>query len=144
MNNKKSLWLFVTAFVLTTGFYFVAGDGLGLCKEGDNYRTCISQVNNISEPLFWSFLPLLAISLILLFVRRGTFIAWVKFAVPAFVIMLAVIFYTYNNTPQMGGWVNWGSDEEFATVLLPPLFFLISLAVIIYKQLKLRKTVQSL
>ena len=91
------------------------------------------------EPLLWSFLPLLAISFILLFVRRETFIAWAKFAAPAFAVMLAVIFYTYNNKSQMGGWVNWGSDEEFATVLLPPLFFLISLAIIIYKQRKLRK-----
>jgi len=140
MKRKGALWLFVAVLVLTVGFYLVTGDGLGLCSEGNNYRTCISHVNNISEPLFWSFLPLLAISFILLFVKRETFLAWVKFGVPAFVVMLAIILYTYNNTPQMGGWVNWGSDEEFATVLLPPLFFLISLAVIIYKQLKLRKS----
>ena len=91
------------------------------------------------EPIFWSFLPLLAISILLFFVKRETFITWAKIASPAFAIMLALMFYTYNNTPQMGGWVNWGSDEEFATVLLPPLFFLISLAVITYKQLKLRE-----
>lgn len=91
------------------------------------------------QPLFWSFIPLLVTSLILFFVRREVFVTWAKIGLPLFVLMLAIIFYTYNNEPRVGGWVDWGSDDQLATVLLPPLFFLISLIIIIRMSFKSRK-----
>src|SRR3989338_3717361 len=140
----KSVNLVVLALsALSTLFSYIAsGDGLGLCVGAVDYRNCISSVNNISEPLFCGFLPLLAISLILLFLRREIFMVWAKFAAVGFPLMLAILLYTYNNKPTSGGFGLAGliSDEMLATVFLPALFFIISLVVIIVKSRKLRKS----
>lgn len=135
MRNRKQIWLLVITAVLAIGFYFAIGDGFNLCGETGDYRACIRKVNDIFEPLLWSFLPLLAVSFTLLFFKREIFIAWAKFGAPAFVVMLAVIYYTYNNAPASGGWVNWGSDEQVASVLLPILYVAISLGIVIYRRL---------
>lgn len=118
--------------------YIASGDGMGWCVKAIDYRDCISLVNNISEPLFWGFLPLLAVSLILLFLRREVFMAWAKFAAVGFPIMLAVLLYTYNNGPSTGGFGLAGliSDEMLATAFLPALFFIISLVIIITKKVR--------
>ena len=141
MNQKGiSLTIFFVSLVIVVGtLLFAFTVNCWNATSSTANFLCDGFAEEKINPLFWSTLPLLVISIILLFVKRETFITWAKVATPAFLAMLALMFYTYNNTPQMGGWVNWGSDEEFATVLLPPLFFLISLAVIIYKQLKLRE-----
>ena len=103
---------------------------------------CYDFLDQKVEPIFWSFLPLLAISLILFFLRREVFMVWVKFAGVAFPIMVAVLLYTYNNGPTPGGFGLAGliSDEMLATAFLPALFFIISLVIIIVKSIKLRKT----
>lgn len=96
---------------------------------------CGGSFEKYIEPIFWGFLPLLAISLILLFLRREVFVAWAKFAVAAFPIMIAVLLWTYNNGPTPGGFGLAGliSDEMLATAFLPVLFFIISLIIIIKK-----------
>src|SRR3990167_7051806 len=64
---------------------------------------CYNFLDQKVEPLFWAFLPLLAISLILLFLRREIFMVWAKFAAVGFPLMLAILLYTYNNKPTSGG-----------------------------------------
>jgi len=90
------------------------------------------------QPLFWSALPLPVIAIGLFIFRREVFLTWAKFAVPAFIIMIGIMLYTYNNTPDVGGWVDWGSDDQFATLTLPPLFFIISVIIIARKARRLR------
>lgn len=142
MKNKVALILFLVTLVVVVGTVAV-----GMSMECSYYEGqtpvsnmgCYDFLEKKIQPTLVTFVPLLVVSIILLFVRRETFVAWVKFAVPAFVIMFGIIFYTYNNEPAIGGWVNWGSDDQLATLLLPSLFFLISLIIIIRSSLKLRK-----
>src|SRR3989344_2824986 len=143
MNYKN-----IILTILTLSFVVVVGSFLPVWTANcylpgslivDIY--CADFFDKYVEPLFWGFLPLLAISLILLFLRREVFTAWVKFAAVGFPLMLAILLYTYNNKPTSGGFGLAGliSDEMLATAFLPALFFIISLVIIIYKQLKLRK-----
>lgn len=147
--KKKTLPIVVFLFSLIVIGGCFAVIMLNQCTSPDGLLVdmkCYDFLDKRVEPLFWGFLPLLAVSLILLFFRREVFMAWAKFAAVAFPLILAILLYTYNNGPTPGGFGLAGliSDEMLATVFLPALFFIISLAIIIYKQLKLRKTVQSL
>lgn len=136
MSHKKIVGVILVVAICALGFSYVFS-GPSVCVTSLWACTDISlQLRSIS---FVVSIPIALLSIILLFVRRETFIAWARFAVPAFLIMLAIIFYTYNNEPAMGGWVNWGSDDQLATLLLPSLFFLTSLIIIIRSSLKLRK-----
>lgn len=85
----------------------------------------------------WS-IPMLILSIIFFSMAPRVFFTWAKFAVPAFIIMVGIMLYTYNNTPDVGGWVDWGSDDQFATLTLPPLFFIISVIIIARKARRLR------
>ena len=144
MNNKKIvLFIFVFSFAVV-GSSFLPVWTSSCYPPGslivDIY--CADFFDKYVEPLFWGFSPLLAISLILLFLRREVFMAWVKFAAVGFPLMLAILLYTYNNKPTSGGFGLAGliSDEMLATAFLPALFFIISLVVIIVKSRKLRKS----
>ncbi|MCR4330411.1 MAG: hypothetical protein NUV49_00815 [Patescibacteria group bacterium] len=85
------------------------------------------------HPLLWSFLTLFLVTLPLFIVRRGAFIAWAKFAVVAFPLMLGILLYTFNNTPVTGSWISGPTDDQLASVLLPSLFVIISFAIIALK-----------
>ena len=61
-------------------------------EESIKERECITSIINVIEPLLWSFLPLLVVSLILFFVRREVFIAWAKFAGVVFPLMLGILY----------------------------------------------------
>jgi hypothetical protein len=87
-------------------------------------------------PFLISFLTLLPITLGLFFVRRETFIAWAIFASIGFPLMLGILLYTFNNKPAMGGWVGGPTDDQFASVLLPGLFVIISIVIIAMKSAK--------
>lgn len=138
MSNKKEvITLFVLSLVIVGGYLLLAFSIDCWNSPGSLSNLLCSDFGETkAQPFFWSFVPILVTSFILLFVRRETFIAWAKFAVPAFVIMLAIIFYTYNNEPAVGGWVDWGSDDQLATLLLPSLFFIISLILVVVKSQK--------
>lgn len=140
MNYKGVVLVLIifSAFGLVLGIFAEPGSfNLG-CS--DNGPLCNNPLTPIpGEPFLAVSISLLATSLLLLFARRETFILWAKFAVPAFIAMLAIIFYTYNNEPIIGGWVSFGSDDQLATVLGPSLFFLISLVIIAVKSYRLRQ-----
>lgn len=143
MKQKKIiLILFVFSLTFAGGSYMVAGDGFSLCaNNATEYRDCITLVNNISEPIFWTFLPLLLITPILFFVRRETFFAWAKFAGVAFPLMLATMVYTFNYGKvyhSFGAGGLFSSDAEAAAVLFPPLFTILSLLIIAIKSWRLR------
>src|SRR3989344_1539071 len=144
MNHKKILLALMVVFLLILLFVFVIWEppydnlcGSGILED----RNCVTLVNNISEPIFWSFLSLLPITFILFFLRRETFLAWAKFAGVTFPLMLGILLYTYNNAPTEGGFGLAGliSDEMLATVFLPPIFVIASLLIIGIKSWKLRK-----
>ena len=142
--NKKTLPIVLFLFSLIVMGGCLAVILLNQCTSPDGLLVdikCYDFLDQKIEPIFWGFLPLLAISLILLFLRREVFMAWAKFAVPAFPIMVAILLYTYNNGPTPDGFGLAGliSDEMLATAFLPALFFIISLVIIIVKSHKLRK-----
>ena len=140
-KNKSAILIFIVSAVIVLGSFLVARiSECAYIDTGFDSFVCGGSFEKYIEPIFWAFLPLLAISLILLFLRREVFMAWVKFAAVAFPIMLAILLYTYNNkpTPGAGGFGLAGliSDEMLATAFLPALFFIVSLIVIITKRLK--------
>lgn len=136
MNTRTINWtILLVSLAIVTGALIpiISFDCWGSMSTIESFL-CSGFYEDKIEPLLWSFLPLLAVSFILLFFKREVFIAWAKFGAPTFVVMLAVIYYTYNNAPASGGWVNWGSDEQVASVLLPILYVAISLGIIIYRR----------
>ena len=142
-KNKSAILIFIVSAVIVLGSFLVARTSeCAYIDTGFDSFVCGGSFEKYIEPIFWAFLPLLAISLILLFLRREVFMAWVKFAAVGFPLMLAILLYTYNNKPTSGGFGLAGliSDEMLATVFLPALFFIISLVVIIVKSRKLRKS----
>lgn len=149
MNYKKIILgvLFVSVGVILVSLLLALVSDCANVKTSLDSFVCGGSFEKYIEPLFWSFLPLLAISLILLFLRREVFIAWAKFAAVAFPLMLAILLYTYNNTPTTGGFGLAGliSDEMLATAFLPALFLIISLVIIIVKSQKLKsRSIQNL
>lgn len=141
-KNKSIILVFIISVAVVLGSLLVAS--ISECiyiKTSFDSFVCGGSFEKYIEPIFWGFLPVLVISLILLFLRREIFLAWVKFAGVTFPLMLVVLFYTYNNGPTPGGFGLAGliSDEMLATAFLPALFFIISLIIIIVKSLKLRK-----
>ncbi|MFC1775338.1 hypothetical protein ACFLY0_00665 [Patescibacteria group bacterium] len=102
-------------------------------------RECINFASNIIEPVFWSFLALLPVTIALFFLRREVFVAWVKFAAIGFPIMLAGLLYTFNMPQSTGSFMGGPSESEIASVVLPGLFLIISLLIIAIKSWKLRK-----
>ncbi len=149
MKQKKILFALIVFSLLTLGVGYVFSEPLkfGICQspssdiEGGPVTWCGESLGeNIPEPLLWSFLPLLLITPILFFVRREVFLTWVKFASVFFPLMLAILLYTYNNTPVTGSWISGPTDDQLASVFLPPLFVIISLAIIAIKSWKLRKS----
>lgn len=96
-------------------------------------------VNNISEPIFWSFLALPLVLLSLFFVRRDTFVTWVKFSAFTFPLMLGALLYMFNYSDWSGRGSLMGifpSPAQVISVCLPPLFVLISLVIILVKQVR--------
>ena len=58
--------------------------------------------------------------------------------------MLVVLLYTHNNVPVTGGWIGGPTDDQLATVFLPPLFLIISLLIIGIKSWRLRKIIEEI
>ncbi|MEK7555842.1 MAG: hypothetical protein AAB523_00975 [Patescibacteria group bacterium] len=138
MNKKKIVPVLFVVSALFTGALFFPVQDFFCVEESIKERECITSIINVIEPLLWSFLPLLVVSLILFFVRREVFIAWAKFAGVVFPLMLGILLYTFNNTPVTGSWIGGPTDDQLASVLLPSLFLIISLLIIIIKSWKLR------
>jgi len=141
MNYKKiALGIVIISVIITAGSVALAQFAkCGLPDQSSlSNMLCSGFYEQKIEPLFWSFLSLLPIAVLLYFIRREVFIAWAKFAAVAFPLMLAIMLYTYNDAPMRSGFGLSGliSNEQFATAILPSLFFLVSLIIIIVKSRK--------
>ena len=109
-----------------------------LCTENTvEYRGCV-EMTHFFDPIAIAFSTPFIITLILFFLRREAFIAWAKFAVVAFPLMLGILLFTFNNTPVTGDWISGPTDDQLASILLPSLFLIISLLIIGIKSWKLR------
>jgi hypothetical protein len=92
-----------------------------------------------AEPLFLFALPLILISIILMFVREEVFRAWLHFAYWWIPTSLVLIYFA-------GGWSGGGFgmpnvlDQEFVSMILSALFLIISLLLIIWKYFTTRRT----
>ena len=134
MNHRKiTSAIFILALLALGVSYFFSGTMV--C---DNYTwACNGFFLQVRSLLFVLSLPLIFLSPILFFVRREAFMAWAKFASVAFPLMLGILLYIFNNTPSVNsGWVNLGTQSQLASTFFPPLVVIISLGIIIYKQLR--------
>ena len=100
---------------------------------------CIESTSNIIEPIFWSLIPIILISLILFSLPRQVFITWAKFAAIGFPIMLGGLLYAFNIEQSTGSWIGGPTEAEIAAAILPSLFLLISLVLIIRTAIKSRR-----
>jgi len=140
--KQKTIIGMIFGGALVLGLIAILSDpgsyGLGCI---DNGFLCANPLTPIEGLLFLSLsVPLLIISPILFFVRREVFIAWAKFVIIAFPLMLGILLYTFNNEPATSGLGLGGliPDELLASVTLPALFLIISLLLIGIKSWKLR------
>ncbi|MFC1720676.1 hypothetical protein ACFL0K_00235 [Patescibacteria group bacterium] len=142
LNHKKvAIFLFTATVIINYIVYLIWEPPYdSLCGGGiHENRDCVNLINNLSEPVFWSFLALLPVTIALFFLRREVFVAWVKFAAIGFPIMLAGLLYTFNMPQSTGSFMGGPSESEIASVVLPGLFLIISLLIIAIKSWKLRK-----
>lgn len=79
------------------------------------------------------------ISTSLFFLRREVFIAWAKFASVGIPLMLGGLLYAFHVPQSTGTWIGGPTESQIASILLPSLFFVISLIIIITKSFALRK-----
>lgn len=142
MNQKKivSVLFFISLLVIVGGVVITLSSKCSF-PDGSTYYCGTDFQEQKIQPVFLSFASILLITSFLFFVRRETFLAWAKFAVVTFPLMLGVLLYTFNNEPTPGGFGLAGliPDELLATFLLLPLFVIISFIIIVYKSWKLRK-----
>jgi len=141
--NQKIVATIILALALVVGIFGVLSEpgifGLGCTNNG---VLCNNPLTPIPGEPFLAISASLLVSIALFFVRREVFIVWAKFAAVAFPLMLGIMLYTYNDAPMRSGFGLSGliSNEQFATAILPPLFFLVSLIIISVKSLRLRKS----
>lgn len=136
MNQRKIIsGLFFISSLVIIGSVVIALLSKCSLPDGSTYYCSTNFQEQKIWPVFLSFIPLFVIFPILFFVRREIFLAWAKFAGVAFPLMLAALLYTFNNEPAPSGFGLGGliPDELFASVVLPPLFLIISLAIIALK-----------
>ena len=144
-QKRNTLFLLLVTLLLGAVAFFLNGDQVGFCGklvpfEQTPSRNCVQTINRITEPFLISIIPLLIISPILFFVRREVFITWGKFALVAFPLMLGGLLYTYFSPNPVGSADLFGTDELWASIILPSLFVLISTILIVVRTVQSRKT----
>jgi len=147
MKNKTLIYIlggacavFVLAFILSDPLRF------GICRnsytwipqnDGVMVTECSDDASFIQAPAMFSVV-LFFLSLILLFLREEIFKSWKTFAI--WWIPLSALFIL--SAPSSGGGsigIGGGIDREIVTWWFAGLFLIISLVLIIYKSIALRR-----
>ncbi|MDX9925610.1 MAG: hypothetical protein RBS48_12675 [Ignavibacteriaceae bacterium] len=130
-RKKKYLGIMISMLGILIGYYFSSPINHDICRK----TLCTKIVGgDVGIPLFLFSSALLFIFLMFLFVKEDVFNIWKKFAK----IFLPVAMLLVVITPtHYGGLV--GIDKEIATWWLAGLFLFISIGIIVWKSIHLRK-----
>lgn len=132
-KKKKLLTLFVSVLGLIAAFILTSPNTVGLCSSGDIF--CFDPYDElIGQPLGIFSVCVFVISLILLIVHDQIFETWSKFSLivlPILVILIAVTPAVKSNPISF--------DKEMTTLSLAAVYFILSILIIIFKSLKLRR-----
>jgi|APHig6443717497_1056834.scaffolds.fasta_scaffold253420_1 hypothetical protein len=130
--KKKVAWGIIISVVgILIGYYLSSPIKHFVCTK----TWCTKIIGgDVGMPLFLFSIALFFIFFIFLFIKEEIFNYWKKFAkifLPVAIILIVI-------TPtQYGGFV--GIDKEMVTWILSVLFFIISIGIIIYQSIKLKK-----
>jgi len=141
MGYKKQVrLLLILTFVLTVGifavFYFEK-ESLSILSELFGKRIYYSDIAPAGESIFFLSATLLLSLIPLYFLKEGIYKAWRKFAV--IYLPIAILWIAASDPYGGGGYVGMLDSREQVTFFVSGLFLLISLILIIYKSIKLRK-----
>jgi hypothetical protein len=141
MKNKAlTIGIFFLAIATNIAAYAVRHPlETGFCRETymfDGIERCSDDiVSTVGDPLQIFAGSFLLISFVLLFVRKKIVFSWMKFSL----IWLATSFYFISKTPVDSGAWAISFDRNYVSAMMMSLFVLISLILIVYKSLKLRR-----
>jgi hypothetical protein len=138
MNHKKKIyWVLIISFV-SVAISLVLGlpEIFGLCSKNDIscQHDYIDNFNEIIQISFSFSVPLIVISLILLFLKEQAFKVWLKFA--AIFLPIAIVLISLAPITQR---TLIGFDREKITLILAAIFFITSLFIIILNFSKQKK-----
>ena len=136
-TKKINLLLLLLSIAgIMVGYSIIFPERVGLCVPNSVDRSCELKFpsSELGEPLYWGSVALASIFLILLFVPREVFKTWRKFAVPYIILATLLIAIT----PVHGNLAT--PNREQVTWWLSGLYVILSLIVILYRHIRLRKT----
>ncbi len=107
---------------------------IGLCTNSDKYCIFGSLAHYIGKPFFYLSLSLLLLSLLVLVVRDEVFQTWIKFVYIWIPLSIISIFIS----PEYGNSL-LPIEKDTVSIFFSSLFLVISLLVIFWKSISLRK-----
>ena len=110
-----------------------------LCLENNIFKGCYQFGNNVMNPILLLSAGITVSLFLLYFLKEGVYKAWRKFAVIYLPIAIFLIAISPTHSSNFLGGPSVGYDREGTTIALSIIFLLISLILIIYKSIKLRK-----
>jgi hypothetical protein len=137
MSHKKKVFIiFILAVVIMLVSLILAlPEKVGLCSGHD--VSCkhgyIDNYNNLVQIGFIFSIPLIIISILLLFLKDQIFVSWSRLAI--FFLPIAIIIIAI--TPSTSGSIS-PIEKEPVTLLLAAFFLIVSIILITIKSLKLR------
>ncbi|MBI4094898.1 MAG: hypothetical protein HY435_01760 [Candidatus Liptonbacteria bacterium] len=152
MNKKRAIITpLVLSFIgLLVGYVLINPIAFSLCRSEYIYHYgdlgsitnpptigCLDPImENIGEPLLIGSIPIIVIFLALLLVGESIFITWQKFAKIYLPIAVALIIFAPSDG---GGFFPGMFDKEITTWFVSGLYLAVSLGIIIFKGIKLRR-----
>ncbi len=99
----------------------------------------ILQRGGVAEFLFWFAISLLIVLVVLLFFSEQIFQSWKKFAQIFIPISIILVILAPEHANKGFDGIGYGLDKEQTTWWLSGIFLVMSLVVIVYNNLKLKK-----
>lgn len=150
MSYKRKITWILTAFSVVVIIILVFGlpHVFGLCKKSDikcidNYSDYLYKFNHlfpaptidVVQIVFFFSIPIILISIALLFLKERVIKTWLKFSIIFLPIVIALIIVMARGT--YGTFIS--IDEKSASVFFAVIFLITSLLIITIKSLKLRR-----
>jgi len=127
--------LFVSLFLSIVSIFLGDPTSLGFCTDGS--LDCIELFSEkIAQPLFLVSISLFFISIVLFFTKQEVFKAWSRFALVAIPLLALWIILT---PVRCGAALGICLDKEIVSWISSVGFLIVSLVIIIYKSLRLKK-----
>ncbi len=140
-KHKKINVVLFTLSILTLGIGFYYSDPVarGLCP--DIYGQCFDVIVGRSGPMLFVSISVAVVLIILFLTRSHVFYSWLKFSAPA--LLLGIIWIASTPVNFIGGELGLGpspfAERESVTWIVSVPFLLISVAIIVWKTIKLQR-----